>query len=214
MTSKYLHATDGRKRTKREQVNKAFNKMIRASYPDLTPFYGYEGYDVILIIPGREEYDATRQYAVGISSVVLAIASPVFDAMLNGSFAEGQMTVDGRRVFTLLEDDIVHVRMLCDVLYHCSKIIIRPEWGEISPAVQDVCGLLALADKYDCIAAVRAICTTFCGMQVDEPEDDYNSEEEDGLDCVDPAHDVDDYKTMAYTIMISYVLQDLSLIHI
>lgn len=81
--------------------------MLKVSHPSLISPKGYEGYDVILIMSRSEKEDATLQYAVGVSSTVLTIASPVFDAMFNGPFAEGQITVNGPRTFELPKDDIL-----------------------------------------------------------------------------------------------------------
>ena len=201
MTSGRSDVLHDRKRVKRDHVNKTFHEMIKASYPDLTPCKGYKDYDIILVMPSRgneNPKNPTVNYAVGVSSGVLAIASPVFDTMFNGLSAEGQAAVNGSRLRKIIlpEDNVMHVRMLCDVLYHCSKIDGRRS-SETKTQRRDaerVCGLLTIAHKYDCIAAIRPICTMFCTIQT-----------ADNRYCHDgPYH----YAKMAYLIMISYVLRD------
>ncbi|KAJ9611294.1 hypothetical protein H2200_004478 [Cladophialophora chaetospira] len=87
----------------------------------------------------------TPHYRILICSKLLTWTSPVFQAMLNGAFAEAQdprVDANGRRVLDLPEDDPVAILRLCQILHH--KPGTHPEKYEFK-ILHDVA---ILSDKY------------------------------------------------------------------
>ncbi|KAK5704494.1 hypothetical protein LTR17_021845 [Elasticomyces elasticus] len=96
---------------------------------------------------------------IRVSSTLLSYASPVFAAMLKGSFAEGRMskTVDSPAEIRLEDDDDEAFVLLCKLLHfrHDGDSTLR----NMTPAAltERVVRLAKIADKYDCIDAFELI---------------------------------------------------------
>lgn len=100
--------------------------------------------DVVLEVgpPG-----AKRSFRV--SSNVLSLGSPVFAAMLNSAFIEGNVPTDGsKRTISLQEDDPDAVDTLMNILHLQSQNVIV--WT--FPLLEQ---LALLCDKYDCARALK-----------------------------------------------------------
>ncbi|KAK4894655.1 hypothetical protein LTR49_028360 [Elasticomyces elasticus] len=96
---------------------------------------------------------------IRVSSTLLSYASPVFAAMLKGSFAEGRMskTVDSPAEIRLEDGDDEAFVLLCKLLHfrHDGDSTLR----NMTPAAltERVVRLAKIADKYDCIDAFELI---------------------------------------------------------
>lgn len=99
-------------------------------------------HDVVLVL--------SNGVHVQIHTMVLRLASPVFAAMFGPHFAEGQrLDETNPPLVPLPDDDPAAVTLLCRILhhkYHSSKY----------PELELFLRFAELADKYDCVSAVRA----------------------------------------------------------
>ncbi|KAK3637334.1 hypothetical protein LTR56_013683 [Elasticomyces elasticus] len=105
--------------------------------------------DIILAVSGSLE--------LLVSSVALSMTSPVFKTMLGPHFAEGQAlrhkSTEVPHVVTLPDDDAELMKALCLVSHRKYKAVQVPE-NEAFRATF-IIDLVALADKYDCMAILR-----------------------------------------------------------
>ncbi|KAJ4989075.1 hypothetical protein SVAN01_05513 [Stagonosporopsis vannaccii] len=100
--------------------------------------------DVILHVGEEQEADCKLL----VSSVLLSHASPVFAAMFDGRFAEGQLlSTASPRVIQLPDDNPSSMATLCE--------IIHMQTADISMATcSDLVELAVLAEKYDCVSVL------------------------------------------------------------
>ncbi|KAF2811893.1 uncharacterized protein BDZ99DRAFT_282566 [Mytilinidion resinicola] len=85
-----------------------------------------------------------------VSSKVLTLASPVFDAMFNHGFAEGQnLSSASPRVVFLREDHSESMTILCQICH------IRNQDVPKTLTVDLLAELTILCDKYDCVSAIQ-----------------------------------------------------------
>ncbi|ORY07154.1 hypothetical protein BCR34DRAFT_603984 [Clohesyomyces aquaticus] len=106
--------------------------------------------DVLLKL-GNANDETTSELVV--SSNTLSMASPVFDAMFNSGFAEGQnLSSASPRAISLPEDDPFYMTILCNILhFKTSAVPVRLE------SIQLI-NFTVLCDKYDCVEAVQTSC--------------------------------------------------------
>lgn len=101
--------------------------------------------DIVLVV--GEDQERLRVY-----SVVMTIVSQPFRALLGPHFKEGQQSsTPGTQLKEILlpEDNAVAMKVMCMVLHHQGETV-----GEyLSPTV--LLEVAILADKYDCVSAVR-----------------------------------------------------------
>ena len=94
------------------------------------------------------EHIAITCKRIRVSSEVLTLASPVFNAMLNGNFREGQLELnnDSPPTLDLPEDDADAMLLLCQVLHPHAEAEhrIRPSF---------IVDAATLIDKYGCYSA-------------------------------------------------------------
>ena len=94
-----------------------------------------------------------------VSSTLLSCASPVFAAMLRGSFAEGQLSksAESPAEVSVEEDDEEALVLLCKLLHfrHDEDSTLR----KLMPTslTEKVVQLAKIVDKYDCIDAFELI---------------------------------------------------------
>ena len=84
-----------------------------------------------------------------VSSKILSLASPVFNAMLNSKFREGQNATSGPRTITLPDDDVDAMTVVCHALHHMTH---RVPVHLISTKLNT---LAILCDKYGCVQAMK-----------------------------------------------------------
>jgi hypothetical protein len=88
-----------------------------------------------------------------VSSKALSLASPVFKAMFDGRFAEGQnLSPDSPRVLQLLDDAPTPMITLCSIA-HMNTVDLK-----FAPNLVALADLAVLCDKYNCAEAVRGWC--------------------------------------------------------
>jgi hypothetical protein len=88
-----------------------------------------------------------------VSSKALSLASPVFKAMFDGRFAEGQnLSPDSPRVLQLLDDAPTPMMTLCSIA-HMNTVDLK-----FAPNPVALADLAVLCDKYNCAEAVRGWC--------------------------------------------------------
>ena len=76
-------------------------------------------------------------YNLLVSSEVMSIASPVFAAMFDGRFAEGQdLSSEAPREVDLPDDDPELVKLLCEIV-HLKVTLTR--FGAIAPVLGYIC---------------------------------------------------------------------------
>jgi hypothetical protein len=86
-----------------------------------------------------------------VSSHALSLASPVFEAMFNGNFSEGQeLSAASPRKVALPEDDPEALILLCRITH--MQIDDVPD--QVSP--EKLADFAILCDKYQCLTAVRS----------------------------------------------------------
>jgi hypothetical protein len=86
-----------------------------------------------------------------VSSVVLSLASPVFEAMFNGNFAEGQsLSSHSPREVPLPDDDMESILLICKITH----MQIAELAEELSVAAFTTFAIMV--DKYQCGKAVQA----------------------------------------------------------
>ncbi|KAF2487559.1 hypothetical protein BDY17DRAFT_289194 [Neohortaea acidophila] len=116
--------------------------------------------DVVLIVGSPATHKIT------VSSVMLALASPVFKAMLGSSkFREGQgarSALEPMEVF-LLEDDAEAMLNICRLLYH---------QGQISRGMK-LYHLLQTMDKYQCLETFAIPVDAMVRRELEEPIGDW-----------------------------------------
>ncbi|KAH7348213.1 hypothetical protein BKA66DRAFT_400980, partial [Pyrenochaeta sp. MPI-SDFR-AT-0127] len=83
-------------------------------------------------------------------SSFMSVASPVFEAMFNGRFSEGQDLSSSNPRETLLPDDDPYIMTIV-----CRMIHMQTSDMPRQLEVDDFAGFAILCDKYDCIDAVR-----------------------------------------------------------
>jgi len=90
---------------------------------------------------------------IKVSSTLLSCASPGFAAMLNGSFAEGQLskTVDNPARVPIEDDDDESLVLLCNLLHfrHAEAKILQNLASTTS--AENTVRLATIADRYDCV---------------------------------------------------------------
>lgn len=97
---------------------------------------------------GKEGETATK---VLVSSLVMSLSSPVFDAMFNGNFAEGQArSPDQPREVALPDDDTQAMLLVCRIAHMRTSDL--PEMLSVNAFTE----FALVSDKYQCTAAVRA----------------------------------------------------------
>ena len=102
--------------------------------------------DTVLIVGSNE-------VRLHVHSVVVTMVSKPFRALLGPNFKEGQQPKTlGHQLkeIELPEDDAVAMKVVCKVLHHQGDTVD----ATLSPTI--LLNVAILADKYDCIAAVRA----------------------------------------------------------
>ncbi|KIW46492.1 uncharacterized protein PV06_02161 [Exophiala oligosperma] len=95
---------------------------------------------------GRETSSSSRHYVrLLVSSTFLTHASPVFKVMLDGRFAEGQLTLSKQNppTIALPEDDPDTVALLCKILHLIGDIYQRVTGKQLIK-------LAVISDKYNC----------------------------------------------------------------
>lgn len=111
--------------------------------------------DVILIC-GDTEFQ--------VSSKVLSLASPVFQAFFSPRFAEGQHTSSKANRIQLFDDDAESMRFMCAVLHHkCASAN--------GVGLERLERLAVVTDKYDCVRAMYywAKCEIYNTKHTKEP---------------------------------------------
>lgn len=92
-----------------------------------------------------------RSSKIRTSSVVLSLASRVFDAMLQPKFNEGQVLAEHRTVeVPLPDDDPAAMLALCRVLHYRTS-----DLGNLT--CDTLLDIAVLSDKYDCARALHTI---------------------------------------------------------
>ncbi|KAH7089842.1 hypothetical protein FB567DRAFT_310896 [Paraphoma chrysanthemicola] len=103
--------------------------------------------DVLLELGTDEE----TKVVVSVYSVVLGLASPVFEAMFNGNFAEGQtLSTTSPRAVPLPEDDQESMILICKIA-HLQTAELPQQLS-----VDQLAVFATTCDKYQCGAAVQA----------------------------------------------------------
>ena len=88
-----------------------------------------------------------------VSTKVLSLASPVFGALFNPRFAEGQLVPSKPSHIKLCDDDAESMRFMCAVLHHkstCANAI----------GLERLERLAVLADKYDVRTSSKILAPT------------------------------------------------------
>ncbi|KAL6246950.1 hypothetical protein RBB50_006257 [Rhinocladiella similis] len=87
---------------------------------------------------------------IRVASKILTLCSPVFKAMLNGSFREAQLALSRETppILDLPEDSPATMELLLRILHHDPTV--RRERDDV-----DICALALACDKYSCTAAIR-----------------------------------------------------------
>lgn len=101
--------------------------------------------DVIIKL-GKEGQATTN---ARVSSTVLSLASPVFEARFSGRFAEGQaLSIDAPREVPLPEDDLQSMLLICKITH------LRTAGLPDKISVDDFASFAGVCDKYQCIETV------------------------------------------------------------
>lgn len=103
----------------------------------------------VAIDPKGDIWVQLKDTKVLVSSNVLALASPVFDSMLNSKFRESKehnLSPNGTHEISLLEDDARAFVRLSKALHHQELC---------TPVVPALLNLAVLCDKYQCFGAMR-----------------------------------------------------------
>jgi hypothetical protein len=86
-----------------------------------------------------------------VSSVILSLASPVFEAMFSGNFAEGQaLSVNSPREVPLPDDDLQSMLLICNITHMQTPALPK------KLSIDDFANFATTCDKYQCIEAVEA----------------------------------------------------------
>lgn len=126
---------------KRKASDAAQNSPKRTCYETIQRETLWPDGDVLLLV----EHTEPRKLLV--SSTILSATSPVFKAMLNGHFKEGQASRSPDQPLEIELDDDIDAGMadMCALLHHRMEIICDSPWHTSRLE------LLALTiDKYDC----------------------------------------------------------------
>ena len=103
--------------------------------------------DVILRLGKEGELTTTAL----VSSAALSLASPVFEAMFNGCFAEGQaLSSESPREVPLPDDELMSMLLICRITH--MRTADLPE--ELT--VETFADFASTCDKYQCSEAVEA----------------------------------------------------------
>ncbi|KAF2651682.1 hypothetical protein K491DRAFT_555608, partial [Lophiostoma macrostomum CBS 122681] len=99
-----------------------------------------------------------------VSSQAMSIASPVFAAMFNGRFSEGQnLSSASPKEVDLPDDDDKLMTWLVKIIH--SKTLDMPK----SIDVQELAQFGVLCDKYDCVEATRPWSKTWVSQVITKP---------------------------------------------
>jgi len=95
--------------------------------------------------------DGTAAGTLLVSSHVLALASPVFDAMFNGSFTEGQdVSAASPKKIALPDDDPKSIVLFCRLVHMQTKDLVH------EPSFEELADLAIVCDKYHCTESMRS----------------------------------------------------------
>ena len=99
------------------------------------------------------------------SSQVLSLASPVFEAMFNHGFAEGQdLSSASPRSVPLPDDDPTYMTILCNIFHMRTSDV--PDTLDLD----SLAGLAIICDKYDCLNGVRFHSRVWVAQLLPDPE--------------------------------------------
>ena len=131
------------------------------------------GPETVSIFANGDLYLETETQRLLVSSVVLSVASPVFSAMLNSSFKEGSGNPDNAglaiRTVPIPEDHPEAIKVVCQILHHCTEDISEAIWTDFFLKIAIVC------HKYDCVKPLKPWITVWMpAIRICDDEEELN----------------------------------------
>ncbi|KAF2811827.1 uncharacterized protein BDZ99DRAFT_281263 [Mytilinidion resinicola] len=114
--------------------------------PEMTDIILDKDGDVIFLV-GDGDVSVSR---IRVSSKVLILSSPVFEAMFTHGFAEGHnLSATSPRVIPLPDDGVLAMTLLCQIIHHKHQDVPK------ALGMNHLVELTILCGKYDCVLAVQ-----------------------------------------------------------
>ena len=122
-------------------------------YPTYPYYYYHHNQDEtmakIIVDPDHDIVLRLNGYDLLVSSKVLSLASPEFEAMFKPHFKEGvHLQLGGPLIIPLPEDDLEATTLFCQITHHCSRDLPR------TPSPLCLENLAIFCNKYICAGSV------------------------------------------------------------
>jgi len=100
-----------------------------------------------------------------VSSLVLGLASPVFEAMFNGNFTEGHgLSPVPPKKIALPDDDAMSMSLICKLIHMQTEDLVD------EPSFSQLADIVIVCDKYRCTESVRSWLQLWIKTKVASPE--------------------------------------------